>query len=77
MTIKSNRYVLAVKSIAATGDVFERVLGFREVFGDGNWRFMKRDDWMVMLGECPEAKPMREFGIRTPDGNRIMIGQRV
>jgi len=119
VTIKSNHYVLAVKCIAATGDVFERALGFREVFNDDNWRFMKRDDCTVMLGECPDAPPMhdlgdhqyfaylnvddadeflarclaegvettspiadkpwkmREFGIRTPDGHRIMIGQRV
>jgi uncharacterized glyoxalase superfamily protein PhnB len=81
------------------------------------WRFVQRDDCVIMLGECPEALPvrqlgdhvyfaylvvddadayllelerrgvevvapisdkpwrMREFGIRTPDGHRLMIGQ--
>lgn len=116
MKVTGHHYVLAVESIAVTGDFFERVLGFREVFNDGNWRFMKSADCMVMLGECPDATPMqdlgdhqyfaylvvddadeflarcrssdveithpigdkpwkmREFGIRTPDGHRIMIG---
>jgi len=116
MKINHNRHVLAVQSIEVTGDFFAQALGFREVFNDGNWRFMQLDDCVMMLGECPDAAPMqnlgdhqyfaylnvddadsflarcnaagaevtspiadkpwkmREFGVRTPDGHRIMIG---
>ncbi len=116
MTIKSNHYVLAVPDIAASSEFYQRALGFKEVFNDGNWSLVKRDNCMIMLGECVDAVPMhdlgdhqyfgylvvddadaffdhckaehieitspigdkpwgmREFGIRTPDGHRIMIG---
>jgi uncharacterized glyoxalase superfamily protein PhnB len=116
MPILSNHYVLAVHSIAKASEFYTRALGFEEVFNDGNWSFLKRDNCMVMLGECRDAVPardlgdhsyfaylvvddadsffsrckaekaeitspiedkpwqMREFGIRTPDGHRIMIG---
>ena len=115
--IQANHHVLAVLDLATSADFFVRVLGFRETFNDGNWSFVKRDNCMVMLGECPDAIPprelgdhqyfaylvvddadafherckaegadlsspladkpwkMREFGVRTPDGHRIMIGQ--
>ena len=116
--ILRNHYVLAVPDAQASADFFINVLGFSAVpVGDKGWRFVKKDNCMVMLGSCPDAihpdklgdhsyfgylvvdnvdawceelkrknveflsevsdKPwkMREFGIRTPDGHRIMIGQ--
>ena len=116
MLILSNHYVLAVHSIAESSEFYTRALGFEEVFNDGNWSFVKRDNCMIMLGKCRDAmhardlgdhsyfaylvvdaadafysrctaknveitspiedKPwkIREFGIRTPDGHRMMIG---
>ena len=116
--ILHNHYVLAAPDAQATADFFINMLGFSAVpVGDKGWRFVKKDNCMVMLGSCPDAihpgklgdhsyfgylvvddlnawyeelkrkkveflsvvsdKPwkMREFGIRTPDGHRIMIGQ--
>ena len=115
--IIGNHYVLAVRDIAATAEYFSTVLGFREVQQVEGWRFVKRDNCMIMLGECPDALPahdlgdhsyfgyllvndaagfhaevqgrgadiisaladkpwkMREFGVRTPDGHRLMVGQ--
>ena len=117
-TILRNHYVLAVPDAQTTAEFFIETLGFSAVpVGDKGWRFVKRDNCMVMLGSCPDQihpsklgdhsyfaylvvddadawfgelkrknvkflseiadKPwkMREFGIRTPDGHRIMIGQ--
>ncbi len=113
-----NHYVLAVPDAEVSAEFFVQALGFRAVpVADPGWRFVEKDDCLVMLGSCPAAlapaelgehsyfgylvvddvdayfeelkrkkvdllsevsdKPwkMREFGIRTPDGHRIMIGQ--
>ena len=120
MKILRNHYVLAVPKAQVTADFFVNTLGFSPVpVGDDGWRFVRKDDCMVMLGSCPDAispsalgdhsyfgylvvddvdsyyaelkqrngqflsepsdKPwqMREFGIRTPDGHRLMIGQTI
>jgi len=117
-TILRNHYVLAVPDAQATADYFIHALGFTAVpVSDPGWRFVKKDDCMIMLGSCPDAIPprdlgdhsyfaylvmddveahyqelkqrgaqfltsptdkpwgMREFGVRTPDGHRIMMGQ--
>jgi catechol 2,3-dioxygenase-like lactoylglutathione lyase family enzyme len=118
-TILQNHHVLAVPDKDASAAFFVRMLGFREVFRDSGWVCVKKDDCMLMLGECPDAihpqdlgdhnyfsylvvddadayfrelgardvdliapiadKPwgMREFGVRTPDGYRLMIGHRL
>ena len=115
--ILRHHYVLAVPDAQSTADFFIHVLGFTSVpVGDKGWRFVRRNDCMIMLGSCPDAihpsklgdhsyfaylvvenadayhtelqskevqflspiadKPwgMREFGIKTPDGHRIVIG---
>ncbi len=114
--ILQNHYVLAVHDLQASSSFFE-VLGFKIVSEPGGWKFLQRDNCMVMLGECPDAispgklgdhryfgylvvddadgyyedlkrkgikilfpietKPweMREFGIASPEGHRITVGQ--
>ncbi len=97
-----------------------QVLGFeREPVEAEGWNFLTRDNFGVMLGECPDERPaaelgnhsyfaylyvdgvdqlyeevaargaeilsapadkpwgLREFGLRTPDGHRIMCGEPV
>ncbi|HSP13566.1 MAG TPA: VOC family protein [Thermoanaerobaculia bacterium] len=115
------RCVLAVRDLQKSTRFYIDVLGFRRDFGDGSdgWSFLSRDNFKVMLGECPGEKPaselgdhsyfaylivegldqlylevsargaeiisrpanqpwgLREFGIRTPDGHRIMFGEPV
>lgn len=116
--ILRHHHVLAVPDAQSTADFFIHTLGFTAVpVGDKGWRFVKKDDCMIMFGSCPDQihpsqlgdhsyfaylvvddadgwfaelsgknvdflsrptdKPwkMREFGIRTPDGHRIMVGQ--
>ena len=115
-TILQNHYVLAVPDVHASAAFFVDALGFTIVQEPPGWVFVKRDNCMIMLGECPDAIPpaqlgdhsyfaylrvddadaflaqvtaagvqphhpiadkpwgLREFGVRTPDGHRIMIG---
>lgn len=115
--IVANHYVLAVPDIAVTARWWVEVLGFALVGEPDGWKLLRRDNVMVMIGECPDAihprdlgdhqyfgylvvddvdawfaairtgdteilfepsdKPwgLREMGVRTPDGHRIMIGQ--
>lgn len=115
--ILQNHYVLAVHDIKRSADFFVDKLGFQITAEPPGWVFVKRDNCMIMLGECRDAIPagelgdhsyfgylrvddadsyydelkakavemmsplsdkpwgMREFGVRTPDGHRIMIGQ--
>lgn len=117
--ILQNHYVLAVHNVKKSAQFYVDVLGFKVFLDLGGWIFVKRDNCMIMLGECPndmhpselgchnyfaylrvddvdvyhdqikrsghqplEAaadKPwgMREFGLTTPDGHRIRIGQAI
>lgn len=115
--ILQNHYVLAVHDIRKSAGFFVDKLGFQVTAEPPGWVFVKKDNCMIMLGECWDAIPagelgdhsyfgylrvddvdryydeliakgvemmlplsdkpwgMREFGVRTPDGHRIMIGQ--
>ncbi len=118
--ILKNHYVLAVPDAATSARFFVDVLGFEATpVDDDGWRFVKKDNLIVMLGTCSDAiRPdqlgdhsyfaylvvddvdgyfaevrakgaqtfnepadepwgMRQFGLRTPDGHRIMIGQSI
>jgi len=117
--ILQNHYVLAVHNVRASARFYVDVLGFEISSEPPGWIFVKKDNCMIMLGECigevPAAdlgnhsyfaylmvddadaylahvtaqgvtphhpigsKPwgMREFGIKTPDGHRIMIGHKL
>jgi len=118
-TILQNHYVLAVHNVRESAKFYVDILGFTITHDLGGWIFVSKDNFMIMLGECPndmhpsqlgchnyfaylkvddadgyyaqltqknaaflnkiEDKPwgMREFGIKTPDGHRIMIGQSI
>lgn len=117
-TILQNHYVLAVHDVKKSAQFYVDVLGFKIVSQPAGWIFVKKDQCLIMLGECPnDMHPselgchnyfaylmvddadayhaqvqragiqldavadqpwgMREFGIRTPDGHRIRIGQMI
>lgn len=117
-TILQNHYVLAVHDLAVSENFYVDVLGFAVVNKPPGWVFVKKDNCMIMIGECrdalapvalgdhnyfaylvvddadayhaqikgkaellkaPRNEPwgMREFGVKTPDGHRIMIGHRL
>ena len=62
--ILESRSVLAVRDLAASTRFWTDVLGFRRDFGDGSdgWSFLSRDNFRVMLGECPDAMPASDLG---------------
>lgn len=114
--ILQNHYVLAVHDLKKSSEFFVQ-LGFEVAMEPPGWVFVKKDNCMVMLGDCRDAlapselgdhsyfgylrvddvdsyyddlkakgvrimskisdKPwgMREFGVATPEGHRITIGQ--
>ncbi len=116
-TILQNHYVLAVHDLRVSSQFFLD-LGFQIYKEPEGWIFVKKDNCMIMLGECQDAiapqdlgdhsyfaylrvdnadeyfqelknkgvktSPietkswgMREFALRTPEGHRLMIGQRI
>jgi catechol 2,3-dioxygenase-like lactoylglutathione lyase family enzyme len=114
--ILQNHYVLAVHDVQRSAKFYVEMLDFKIDSEPPGWIFVKKDNCMIMLGECPDDMPasnigghsyfaylhvedadayfehlktkgadfiseisdkpwhMREFGVRTPDGHRIMIG---
>jgi len=62
--VVNSRCVLAVRDLEASTRFYIDVLGFNRDFGDGSdgWSFLSRDNFKVMLGECPQEKPASEIG---------------
>jgi uncharacterized glyoxalase superfamily protein PhnB len=62
--IVDSRCVLAVRDLKESTRFYMDVLGFRRDFGDGSdgWSFLSRDNFKVMLGECPDEVPASELG---------------
>ena len=58
-----NHYVLAVPDAEKTAQFFIEVMGFgQEPVEDEGWRFVRKDDVIVMLGSCPDAIPPDQLG---------------
>ena len=62
--IIDSRCALAVRDLKQSTRFYLDVLGFRRDFGDGSdgWSFLSRDNFRVMLAECPDGKPASELG---------------
>ena len=62
-TIVNSRCVLAVLNLEVSTRYYVDVLGFREdpIRAEG-WRFLTRDCFRVMLGECGDVQPAGELG---------------
>ena len=62
--IVESRCVLAVRDLDSSTRFYVDTLGFRRDFGDGSdgWSFLSRDNFKLMLGECPDEKPASELG---------------
>ena len=59
--ILQNHYVLAVHDLRGSAHFFES-LGFAVVMEPDGWIFVKRDNCMVMLGECRDALAPAKLG---------------
>jgi len=61
--IVGSRCVLAVRDLKVSTSYYTDVLGFsRDPIDAEGWRFLTRDNFRVMLGECPDEKPASELG---------------
>lgn len=115
--ILQNHYVLAVHDLKVSSQFFLDI-GFELYMQPDGWVFVKKNNCMIMLGECKDAIAprnlgdhsyfaylrvddadayfqelksksiktssietkswgMREFSLSTPEGHRLMIGQRI
>jgi len=61
-TILQNHYVLAVHDVRRSADFYVRVLGFDVIAEPAGWVFVKKDECVIMLGECPDDLPPSELG---------------
>ena len=54
--IRRCRYVIAVPNLSRSANYYRDVLGFEVIeISDPGWRFLRRDDCVIMVGECPDA----------------------
>ncbi|HEX4013548.1 MAG TPA: VOC family protein [Candidatus Cybelea sp.] len=54
--IRHCRYVIAVQDLGRSAAYYRDVLGFEVLqIPDPGWRFFRRDDCVIMAGECPGA----------------------
>lgn len=54
--IVGTRYVLAVKDLNKSADYYEKQLGFTTIWSGEGWHFLNRENFVVMLGECPDDR---------------------
>jgi catechol 2,3-dioxygenase-like lactoylglutathione lyase family enzyme len=59
--ILQNHYVLAVHDLRVNAEFFAQ-LGFSVVNEPQGWVFVRRDNCMIMLGECRGAMPAEALG---------------
>jgi len=61
--IVASRCVLAVRNLKVSTRYYMDVLGLsRDPIDADGWSFLMRDNFRVMLGECPEEKPAGDLG---------------
>lgn len=63
--ILGTQYVLAVPNLKCSTAYYIEQLGFELVAEPPGWAFIKREAFMLMLGECPDAVPPKELGDHT------------
>ena len=56
LQIIGTRYVLAVKDLVQSAEYYKSQLGFTSLWTDGDWHFLSRDKFIVMLGECADDR---------------------
>jgi uncharacterized glyoxalase superfamily protein PhnB len=61
--VTDSRCVLAVRDLAVSTRYYTDVLGFRrEPIDAEGWSFLTRDNFKVLLGECPDERPASQIG---------------
>jgi predicted enzyme related to lactoylglutathione lyase len=60
--ILQNHYVLAVHDVRRSANFYVEMLDFQIVNEPPGWIFVKKDNCMIMLGECPDDMHASELG---------------
>ena len=60
--IIGGRYVLAVPNLKLSVNFYINELGFELEAEHPGWAFLKRESFVIMLGECPDAIHPKELG---------------
>ena len=60
--IRHCRYVIAVPDLRRSADYYCDILGFEGMASVPGWRFLRRDECIIMMGECPDALPPQALG---------------
>lgn len=61
--IVNSRCVLAVRDLKVSTRYYTDVLGFsNDPINAEGWSFLSRDNFRIMLGECPDENPASELG---------------
>ena len=60
--ITGTRFVLAVRNLSKSATYYQEQLGFHTWWSGEGWHFLRREQFMVMLGECPDDMSAFETG---------------
>jgi catechol 2,3-dioxygenase-like lactoylglutathione lyase family enzyme len=60
--ITGTRYVLAVRDLDISGAFYVDKLGFKTIWKGDGWHFLRRDQCVMMLGECRDERSAFEMG---------------
>ncbi len=58
--ILATRFVLAVQNLEKSAAYYQEKLGFQSLWNGEGWHFLKRESFVVMLGECADEIPAFE-----------------
>jgi len=61
-SIIQNHYVLAVHDVKRSAEFYVKMLGFDIVAEPAGWIFVRKDQCMIMLGECPDDMHPSQLG---------------
>ena len=54
--IIGTRFVLAVKDLKKSASYYKTQLGFKTMWSGDGWHFLRREKFILMLGECPNDR---------------------
>ena len=73
--IVDSRCVLAVRNLKESTQFYIDILGFRrDPIEATGWSFLTRDNFKIMLGECPQEKPASELGDHSYFVHLMVVG---
>ncbi|WP_416898747.1 MAG: VOC family protein [Minwuia sp.] len=60
--VLGHHHVLAVADVAESARWWIEVMGFELWMAPDGWKFVRRGNCAIMMGECPDAIPVKDLG---------------